>query len=336
MTDECTHNNERILKLYTVSFSRKVMTFAHIRDTIMNTKFAKYGAFAVMVLLLLYPQKMSSVPTVQVQFFLWAMFICMYLGTYLFIFKCIDILSRKVGNFRVYVPLLSFFNIIIASGLIRVVEGHAFEVSVSVMPSDISSVFTLFFITQVLDTMFFHTFDCDQGMLKSKVADKEHIEKLTDASSNVINNSKPRTAEQKIKLEGTLSRLRGVSSGGTFIAIHDILHMKSQEHFVEITTADKIHFIRARLADLIDQTADDDGMQIHRSYWISANAIKYVKHIKHNDIKVVTSDGQEWQVAQTRKRSFFEWLDQFTAIKVAKFKATSKPAEFSKLEKYSY
>ena len=57
------------------------------------------------------------------------------------------------------------------------------------------------------------------------------------------------------------SRLSGISGG-------DIIHLKIDDHYVEVFTATDSHIVRMSFADAIAELGDL-GIQVHRSYWVA-------------------------------------------------------------------
>ncbi|PRY94090.1 LytTR family DNA-binding domain-containing protein [Donghicola tyrosinivorans] len=69
-----------------------------------------------------------------------------------------------------------------------------------------------------------------------------------------------------------------------------ILFARAQEHYLEIQMTDETITIRARMTDFLDKVGDLDGIQPHRSWWVSRNAApllmtkegKRVLHVAHH------------------------------------------------------
>jgi hypothetical protein len=51
-----------------------------------------------------------------------------------------------------------------------------------------------------------------------------------------------------------------------------MLFVRAQEHYLEIQMTDEAITVRARMADFLDEAGDLDGIQPHRSWWVSRNA----------------------------------------------------------------
>lgn len=88
-----------------------------------------------------------------------------------------------------------------------------------------------------------------------------------------------------------------------------LLYISANAHYVDVTTHKETLQFRARLVDVISQMTPADGIQIHRSHWISKNAIKAIK--KHDGkMSIEIFDGQEFVVSRSRRVAVNEWLAQ--------------------------
>ncbi len=52
-----------------------------------------------------------------------------------------------------------------------------------------------------------------------------------------------------------------------------ILWVEAQEHYVRITTKEETRMVLARFSDVIREMTKEQGMQVHRSHWVSKAAI---------------------------------------------------------------
>ncbi|MEC3860203.1 LytTR family transcriptional regulator DNA-binding domain-containing protein [Mesobacterium sp. TK19101] len=65
---------------------------------------------------------------------------------------------------------------------------------------------------------------------------------------------------------------RHILIGGRSIPVDDLHHIEARKHFVKIKTEDGEIEQRARMSDILAQTKGDDGIQPHRSWWVSQHA----------------------------------------------------------------
>lgn len=56
-----------------------------------------------------------------------------------------------------------------------------------------------------------------------------------------------------------------------------ILHLSSEDHFVDVITAAAVHRLRMRFADAIDEMDTVEGFLTHRSHWVAREAIDGVE-----------------------------------------------------------
>ncbi|GEM_PF-3837148 len=102
---------------------------------------------------------------------------------------------------------------------------------------------------------------------------------------------------------------RHICIAGMKLPLDDIQTLRSQEHFVLISTPEGQQSIRARLGDLVPQTSEADGVLAHRSYWVARHAISHLDRENGSDV-IVTHAGERLKVAQTRQEEVRQWLDR--------------------------
>ena len=82
--------------------------------------------------------------------------------------------------------------------------------------------------------------------------------------------------------------------------------LQAQDHYVEITTARGQELILMRLADAIAELDGVDGMQVHRSWWVSKSAIDDVLRNGHKmDLRL--RDGRIVPVGRSRQKDVARW-----------------------------
>lgn len=102
---------------------------------------------------------------------------------------------------------------------------------------------------------------------------------------------------------------RSLLVAGQPVPIADLVLIRSQEHHVQIVKKTAVTRIRARLGDLVDQTAPEDGVLAHRSYWVARSAI--VAHAREADrcTSLTLHDGRQLPVARPRQCEVRAWLE---------------------------
>ncbi len=88
----------------------------------------------------------------------------------------------------------------------------------------------------------------------------------------------------------------------------EILSLSGQDHYVEVRTQKGIHLLLSRLTDAIALTGDQQGMQVHRSYWVARAGIKKIE--TRNGKGVITLlDGSEVPISRHKLAKTRRWFD---------------------------
>ncbi len=72
--------------------------------------------------------------------------------------------------------------------------------------------------------------------------------------------------------DGASGDTRHLTVAGSKVPVNKVRHIEAQQHFVRIQLSDGSVMYRARLSDIVAQTAPEDGLQPHRSWWVSRDA----------------------------------------------------------------
>ncbi|MFC6584141.1 LytTR family DNA-binding domain-containing protein [Sulfitobacter aestuariivivens] len=78
----------------------------------------------------------------------------------------------------------------------------------------------------------------------------------------------------------------------------DIVSLSMQDHYVEVVTTQGEHLILIRMRDAIQELADLEGLQIHRSHWVARAHLQELRSKGHRTW-VRLSDGRELSVSKT-------------------------------------
>jgi len=62
---------------------------------------------------------------------------------------------------------------------------------------------------------------------------------------------------------------RMVTLAGSSYLLSDIGRVKAAEHYLELHSEDKVEVIRERMSTFLEQVTPQDGIQTHRSHWVS-------------------------------------------------------------------
>ncbi|UYV37489.1 LytTR family transcriptional regulator [Rhodobacteraceae bacterium D3-12] len=89
--------------------------------------------------------------------------------------------------------------------------------------------------------------------------------------------------------------------------LEDVLYLKSAEHYVEVVLHDARELVRTSLKDLIEEFSHEHGVQPHRSYWVSRDAIVGLNRIKGAQF-LVLRNGEEIPVARSKRGHVSNWV----------------------------
>lgn len=89
-----------------------------------------------------------------------------------------------------------------------------------------------------------------------------------------------------------------------------ILRLQADDHLVRVHTPDQIHDLRIRLSDAIAEMEGTEGFYVHRSHWLTRQAIAQVKRAKGR-VTIVTKDGGEVPVSRKFAPKLTQvWVEQ--------------------------
>lgn len=89
--------------------------------------------------------------------------------------------------------------------------------------------------------------------------------------------------------------------------ISNVLHMNAQEHYIQITTITERTKTRSRLSDAVAQTTPQQGVQPHRSWWVSAKSEPALTTVDAKPV-LKLNDGTIVPVAKARQDEVKKWL----------------------------
>lgn len=115
-----------------------------------------------------------------------------------------------------------------------------------------------------------------------------------------------RDSQNLHKLEAEQGDLT-VSIGGKKFVANDLYSLSANDHYLEVKTVTKSHFLRSRLADAVLQLEQVDGIMPHRSHWVARFAIDQLNTSQTPKVLKMT-DGSEIPVANARVSEVNDWL----------------------------
>lgn len=96
---------------------------------------------------------------------------------------------------------------------------------------------------------------------------------------------------------------------GETLDLDDLLYLKAAEHYVEIIYGDTTKLVRSSLRDVVARLHPDAGIQPHRSYWVSRDAIIGMNRRKGAQF-LVLSNGDEIPVSRQKKAEVGRWVQE--------------------------
>lgn len=203
---------------------------------------------------------------------LWPGAFLIYLTVYQVIFTLCAVLSGRWPNLRIPLPLIGGLSLM---PTVFLCEAAVKWASGGLYIRDIMSQMIFFFLSvQALETVFY------KFIMPSVRAELE-----------------PEEPERHLIVGGERFDMRG------------LLHIEAREHHVHLTFEDKRQLTRARLGDIVAQTRAEDGIQPHRSWWVSRNSVVTPER-KGGRLVLRLRDNTEVPVARTRISDVENWLQK--------------------------
>ncbi|KIC48984.1 LytTR family DNA-binding domain-containing protein [Tateyamaria sp. ANG-S1] len=100
---------------------------------------------------------------------------------------------------------------------------------------------------------------------------------------------------------------RKVTLSGRTVSLEQIGRVKAAEHYLEIHTPEGIEIMRERLGTFLEQVGPEDGIQTHRSHWVSRHKAQSL-----SGPKLLLDDGEKVPVARGRLEDVRAWLAEQT------------------------
>lgn len=202
----------------------------------------------------------------------WFCCVGLYVVTLFFILSAFSLVQHHFGPFLIYTPISS------SLGLLFVFVCANKAIATFIDPAVANGIFPLFFNVMgagiVIETLF-----------------------VRFVMPMIFAEPEPETHAP------TLIRI-----GDRQFPVTKILHIMSQEHYLQVTVSGETIMIRGRLSDVVAQMTEETGLQPHRSWWVSAVS---EPKLERNDGKASLRLNDETQVpiAKARAADVQRWLD---------------------------
>jgi hypothetical protein len=80
------------------------------------------------------------------------------------------------------------------------------------------------------------------------------------------------------------------------VALTDVIAVKAEQHYIRIVTATRSYLVLHRFSDALCELPPNDGLQLHRSWWVRRNAIQRVRQSSRKMV-VILQTGEEIPVS---------------------------------------
>jgi hypothetical protein len=80
------------------------------------------------------------------------------------------------------------------------------------------------------------------------------------------------------------------------VALPDVIAVKAEQHYIKIVTAARNYLVLHRFSDALCELPSNDGLQIHRSWWVRRSAIQRVRQSSRK-MSVILQTGEEIPVS---------------------------------------
>ena len=108
-----------------------------------------------------------------------------------------------------------------------------------------------------------------------------------------------------------------VQIGPVLMPMASILSIRTEDHYLGVTTRSGKALHRAKMADIPELHTGIAGMQINRSVWVAYAAIKEVVDAENRQVVVALVTGDEERVAKPRTFAFRQSYAKFLASRLA-------------------
>ncbi len=271
----------RGMLFYDVFWRKRHLTQRELRMAYANYYTYVFWALIISVLVLLdlhgFAERVSITALVTYSVFI-------TLTTFLFYYFASELgikLSQRYPRFFLIFPLVGFVAVTLSTYLVELGMSGVFagEISLEYAAEKLP---VNFLLTLVLETFF-----------------------LTFVMPSTINPDEQKGQKNQTGVEGTCK----LAVMGKTYPCKSLISVSSQDHYVRIRSQDGEDMVRARLSDLIGQLDSQNGIQPHRSHWVSRQAVAGVVSRRGRKF-LALHDGSEIPIARGRLGDVQAWLEK--------------------------
>lgn len=107
------------------------------------------------------------------------------------------------------------------------------------------------------------------------------------------------------------SQVAVLTLGSRSVPFDTLLAIQAEEHYIRITTKTKVELVRFRFSDATAQLPETIGMQVHRSHWLSYEAISNWSKLPDGRLLVTLWNRETVKVPRSRRKQFESAFREF-------------------------
>ena len=220
-------------------------------EVIEDKRFLLFGGLALVLFFATDPSNNREYVPLWVSAAIWPVAYVVYMTGYGTLLSGLSLLTRVWSRLRVPTILIAFTALVPAVYICEELVLH--KMSNGLYPNDLRGNFLFYFLAVlVIEAVFF------RFVFPILVPQEDSALPAVQTAANDD------------------ETLRHVIIGGERIPLHKIRTIEARAHHVQVTMIDAETRLRARLGDIVAQTNPNDGVQTHRSWWVSRAAASAV------------------------------------------------------------
>ena len=263
-----------------------------MEEFIFHLSYRKTYHFLAIVIVLLFaidPNGFRAIMPMWKGFVIWVAATAAFLGTFCLLFLVYAWINMKIRNLRIFSSIISLGGFFVSQTLAAYLAHH-FSGGLFMRSGPFQTGFLALAVIMIETIYFRYVMPLNGAVLRARAAQTLAPPAMAPAPLFHLNNDDSITiGTRKLRLEV-------------------LYYIASEEHYVRIGMRHETFVQRAKLADLVAQTAPGDGFQPHRSWWISINAKPRIDRTGSKAALILT-DGTTAPIARGRVKDTQDWID---------------------------
>ena len=271
-------NNWRGLPYFDAIGRKSHLTYREMQVVLAHPSTIFFLAATVMILVLFDAHGYQNLMPILSNVILWFICVLTLTGFYVGFTSICIMASRKFSAFFLYFPVIGLtsmtLNTFLTQKVASVLIGEAFLYSQGVehLPVNLA-------IGLVFETLFLR-FVVPQ-LIGGAVGEQSHESTAT----------------------------RQITIANKNFRFDQLLHVSSQDHYVQVVTVNSTQLVRARLSDVASQIPKSVGIMPHRSHWVARKAVRNLTG-KSGARVLELVDGTKIPIARSKASSVQKWFEQ--------------------------